>query len=191
MKKFIFFLLAIALFASCKHKATNTEIPSDSIFYLTSDWQNQNGKTLKLNELKGKTLVVVMIYTTCRTACPLLVADMKAIEQKINPAYLDKISLVLVSIDPDTDTPERLKKFAVDRKMDAPHWVFLRGNVAATQEFANVLSMKYKKISPVDFSHSNIISIFNPLGKLVSQEEGTGINAEKVAQKVNETVETN
>ncbi|HQG39036.1 MAG TPA: SCO family protein [Chitinophagales bacterium] len=191
MKKFIFFLIATALFTSCKHKTANTEIPSDSIFYLNSDWQNQNGQTLKLSELKGKTLVVVMIYTTCRTACPLLVADMKAIEQKINPDNLDKVSLVLVSIDPETDTPERLKKFANDRKMDAPHWIFLRGNEAATQEFANVLSMKYKKISPVDFSHSNIISIFNPVGKLVVQEEGTGINAAKVAEKVNETVKAN
>jgi len=51
--------------------------------------------------------------------------------------------------------------------------------------------MKYKKISPVDFSHSNIISIFSPDGTLVSQEEGTSINTQKVADKVNETVKLN
>lgn len=129
-----------------------------------------------------------MIYTSCKTACPILVADMKRIERQIRPAYFDKVSLVLVSIDPETDTPERLAEFAKTGGMDAPRWVFLRSNEAATQEFANVLSMKYKKISPVDFSHSNIISVFNPDGELILQEEGTGINAEKVAGKVNETV---
>ena len=75
--------------------------------------------------------------------------------------------------------------------MSDPQWVFLRSSEAATQEFANVLSMKYKKISPIDFSHSNIISIFNPIGELISQEEGLEINAKKVAEKVNNSVESN
>jgi protein SCO1/2 len=65
------------------------------------------------------------------------------------------------------------------------HWVFLRSNEADTQEFANVLAMKYKKISPVDFSHSNIISIFNKEGKLIMQEEGLEIDVAKVAGEVN------
>ncbi|HNS42092.1 MAG TPA: SCO family protein, partial [Taishania sp.] len=101
------------------------------------------------------------------------------------------VNLVLVSIDPEHDTPEVLKKFAETRRMTEPHWVFLRSNEDATQEFANVLSMKYKKISPVDFSHSNIISIFNPLGELVVQEEGLVINSKKIASKVNEVVSKN
>jgi protein SCO1/2 len=45
--------------------------------------------------------------------------------------------------------------------------------------------MKYKKISPVDFSHSNIISIFNKEGKLIMQEEGLEIDVAKVAGEVN------
>ena len=96
--------------------------------------------------------------------------------------------MVLVSIDPETDTPQRLAEFAKTGGMSAPHWVFLRSNEASTQEFANVLSMKYKKISPIDFSHSNIISIFNTTGELIMQEEGTNIDVGKVAGKVNELV---
>ncbi|MBS1627592.1 MAG: SCO family protein [Bacteroidetes bacterium] len=189
MKKIFFLLISSILFFSCKEKTIKKELPSNSIFYLKSDWQNQNGQTIKLNDLRGKTLVVVMIYTSCKTACPLLVADMKKIEQQIKPNNLNKVSLVLVSIDPKTDTPERLKEFAKTGKMDAAHWVFLRSTEAATQEFANVLSMKYKKISPIEFSHSNIISVFNPDGELVSQEQGTSINVEKVAKEANEIAE--
>lgn len=188
MKQLLFILTAGILFFSCGQNNTKKELPSDSIFHLTSQWQDQRNQSYPLNTLRGKTLVVVMIYTSCKTACPILVADMKRIERQIRPAYFDKVSLVLVSIDPETDTPERLAEFAKTGGMDAPRWVFLRSNEAATQEFANVLSMKYKKISPVDFSHSNIISVFNPDGELILQEEGTGINAEKVAGKVNETV---
>ncbi len=186
--KSLFFLLAGLLFFSCTPDRTKKELPSDSIFHLSSQWEDQRHQSYQLNALRGKTLVVVMIYTTCKAACPILVADMKKIEKQIKPSYLDKVSLVLVSIDPETDTPARLAEFAETGGMDAPHWVFLRSDEAATQEFANVLSMKYKKISPIDFSHSNIISIFNPDGELILQEEGTGIDAKKVAGRVNETV---
>lgn len=191
MKRIIIFIFSLLTLVSCHQKADKVvkELPADSIFHLTSDWQNQNGTTLKLNDLRGKTLVVVMIYTSCKTACPILVADMKRIEKSILEKNLDKISLVLVSIDPEVDTPQRLKEFANTGGMDKSHWVFLRSNEEATQEFANVLSMKYKKISPVDFSHSNIISIFNPDGELIIQEEGANINTQKVAAKVNEVVE--
>jgi protein SCO1/2 len=192
MKKYILILLTLVFFVSCKEQPKVVEeLPSDSIFNLTSNWQDQNGKDLKLADLRGKTLVVVMIYTTCKSACPILVSDMKKIEKDIDPAILNDVSLVLVSIDPTTDTPEVLKKFSETRRMTEPHWVFLRSNEEATQEFANVLSMKYKKISPVDFSHSNIISIFNPLGELVVQEEGLVINSKKIAAKVNEVVTKN
>lgn len=189
MQKLIFLIISIALLQSCNNKTTEIEeLPSDSIFHLTSNWQNQHGEDLKLNDLRGKTLVVVMIYTSCQVACPILVADMKKIENQINKKYLNKTSLVLVTIDPENDTPDILKKFAETRDLTEAHWVFLRSNSLATQEFANVLSMKYKKISPIDFSHSNIISVFDPNGTLVMQEEGTGINSKKVADKVNDIV---
>lgn len=187
MKRLNVFFLFVTMIAACNNVNQQAALPSDSIFNLSSQWQNQDGATLELKNLQGKTLVVVMIYTSCKTACPILVAKMKQIESKISRKNIHNVSLVLVSIDPETDTPKRLKEFAKHNKMDGSQWVFLTSNKAATQEFANVLSMKYKKISPIDFSHSNIISVFNTKGELVSQEEGE-INIEKVLNTVNETL---
>lgn len=190
MRLVAFLVASVLLFSACRNnsKKNINEIPSNSIFNLTSQWQNQNGDTLQLMDLQGKTLVVVMIYTTCKSACPILVSKMRDIESKIDRKDIDKVSLVLVSIDPETDTPPFLKKFAQKNNMDAPQWIFLTSNEQNTNEFANVLSMKYKKISPIDFSHSNIISIFNPEGQLVNQEEGLEINVEKVVATVTKTV---
>ena len=190
MKK-IFLLLTscLVLLTSCKEdKKDETPLPSDSIFNLQTSWQNQDNETIKLNDLKGKTLVVVMIYTSCKVACPILVSNMKKIEQKINPSDLSKVSLVLVSIDPKTDTPEKLTSFAKDNNMEGDQWIFLLCFEKSTQEFANVLSMKYKKISPLDFSHSNIITIFSPDGRMQSQEEGLDVKTDDIAAKVGEVV---
>lgn len=190
MKNILLFLFSVLTILSCNENteqtAQNKENADSSIFLLDSKWQNQDAEELQLKDLKGKNLVMVMIFTSCRTACPILVGDMKKIHAKIEKNKLKDTSLVLISIDPTNDTPEVLKKFAAERNMDSAPWIFLRSDEESTREFANVLAVKYKKISPIEFSHSNIISVFNRNGELVSQEEGSGINSDAVAKTVNE-----
>lgn len=165
-------------------KIATDEISDESIFNLTSTWNTEEGETIQLKDLKGKTLVMVMIYTTCKAACPRLVADMRNIEKEIPKELLPNINFVLVSIDPETDTPEKLKAFAIENYMDDEQWTFLQGSVNGVREFANVLAVKYKQISPLDFSHSNIISVFNSEGELIHQQEGLGVDNKTTISKI-------
>ena len=150
-------------------------------FNLSSKWRTQNDEEVELKDLKGDVLVVVMIYTTCKAACPRLVADMRSINEKVNNK---DVRYVLVSIDPENDTPERLKEFAIENEMDNNQWVFLQGTVDDVREFSNVLAVKYKQISPLDFSHSNIISVFDEQGVLVHQQEGLGVDNKETVDKI-------
>ncbi|MDE1206618.1 SCO family protein [Tenacibaculum larymnensis] len=171
-----------------KEIALATNISESSIFNLTSEWKTEENKSIHLEDLRGKTLVMVMIYTTCKAACPRLVADMRNIEAKIPKKYNSDLQYVLISIDPKNDTPEKLKAFAKENYMDDEHWTFLQGTEESVREFANVLAVKYKQISPLDFSHSNIISVFNPEGELVHQQEGLGVDNKETVASILETV---
>lgn len=191
-------LLAIAvLMFSCKNNSQKTEdvsvteetvdnpeISDMSIFNLPSHWTTQDGKDIELKDLQGKVVAMVMIYTSCKAACPRLVADMRNIEKQIPEDKKDQVQYVFVSIDPETDTPERLKAFAKENKMDDDKWLFLRGTEEDTREFAAVLAVSYKEISPIDFSHSNIISVFNQDGEMVHQQEGLGVDNEETVQAI-------
>ncbi len=150
-------------------------------------WNTEEGELILLEELKGQTLVMVMIYTTCKAACPRLVADMRRIEELVSNAGSNGIRYVLISIDPETDNPKRLKAFAIENSMNGPQWTFLQGTIHSVREFANVLAVKYKQISPMDFSHSNIISVFNAEGILVHQQEGLGVDNEVIVQQIIKT----
>ena len=163
---------------------SDAAISEESIFNLTSQWHTQNGKTIELKDLKGKTLVMVMIYTSCKAACPRLAADMRNIEAQIPDEKIKNTQFVLVSIDPKIDTPDRLKAFAKENFMNGEQWTFLQGTESGVREFANVLSVKYKEISPIDFSHSNIISVFNAKGELVHQQEGLGVDNKETVQSI-------
>lgn len=176
-------------FQSCNKKeaAVKDKPISDlSIYNLPSKWTNQNGQNIEMKDLRGKVLVMVMIYTSCKAACPRLVADMRNIESRLPENIKDNVKLVLISIDPETDTPKRLKEFAIANKMDNDQWEFLRSTEENTREFAAVLAVNYKKIDPLNFSHSNIISVFNAEGELTFQQEGLGVNSDEAIKKITE-----
>ena len=193
MKNIFLSVMASLLIIGCNSKENKQDIKEKpitdlSIYNLPEKWTNQDGQDIELKDLRGKVLVMVMIYTSCKSACPRLTADMRNIEAKIPEEYKDKVQLVLVSIDPEVDTPKRLKDFSIKNKMTGNHWVFLRSNEENTREFAAVLAVNYKKISPIDFSHSNIISIFNAEGELAFQQEGLGVSYDKTISKIKEEV---
>lgn len=198
-------LLTLPLFLGCNNSEKKTETMAEnsnakvsenskisekdkiselSIYNLPSAWTTQDGKTIKMEDLKGKVLAMVMIYTSCKAACPRLVADMRNIEKQIPEDKKDNVKYVFVSIDPETDTPERLKAFAKENQMEDDKWLFLRGNEDDTREFAAVLAVNYKEISPINFSHSNIISVFNQKGELVHQQEGLGVDNNETVQAI-------
>lgn len=195
MKKsiIVFFILLFTL-QSCKDSkkeeiktvAKTKEITDLSIYNLPSNWTTQDGKNIELKSLKGNILVMVMIYTSCKAACPRLVADMRDIEKKLDLKTKKNVKLILVSIDPKTDTPQKLKAFAIANNMNQNPWIFLRSTEDNTREFAAVLAVNYKQISPMEFSHSNIISVFNPDGELVFQQDGLGVNNNETIEKINQ-----
>ncbi len=160
------------------------EIPDMSIYHLPESWTTQYGDPISFVDLKGEPLVVVMIYTACRTACPRLVADMRQIEEKVSKETKEPVKYVMVSIDPENDTPDKLMKFAEDNGMKGDQWLFLRGTDEGVRDFANILSVKYKKINPIDFSHSNIISVFDAQGVLKYQKEGLGLENNEIIKHV-------
>lgn len=181
-------ILCFAIAGCQPQKTDHAEEPIDemSIFQLPSKWQTQNAEDITLSDLKGSVLVTVMIYTSCQVACPRLVADMKNIEKTIGGKTKTPVKYLVVSIDPDVDTPERLKAFAKENNMTDDHWVFLRGTEENTREFANILAVKYASISPVDFSHSNIISVFDKNGVMQHQMEGLSVDNEQTIKAIRE-----
>lgn len=189
MKQVCVLILSCFLLAACHQKKApieplNKELSDLSIYHLPSAWSTHNDETIQLKSLRGKVVVVVMIYTSCKAACPRLIADMKNVFEQLKNEPQEKLQMLLVSIDPKTDTPEHLYEFAKENKMLNPPWLFLRSSESNTREFAAALAVNYKQITPMDFSHSNIISVFNQEGELVHQQEGLTVNNISTVNKI-------
>ncbi len=181
MKNLMYFLLALTMM-SCNKK--NEEISPDSIYHVNSQWEQQEGKEITFSDLKGKVLVTAMIFTSCTTACPRLTSEMKNISKKVGEVNSDDIRYVLITIDPDNDTPEVMKKYLTNYKLNGSEWLFLRGNDEDVRTLANVMAVKYKQISPVEFSHSNIISVYSKDGTLAFQKEGLNVEIDETVDAI-------
>lgn len=186
MKELLYFLIAFILF-SCGKKIE--PLRPDSIYNLDSDWERQDGKKISLSQLKGKVLVTAMIFTSCKTACPRLTSEMRNISRQVGKADPDEIQYLLISIDPETDTPEVMTAYLRSNHFDEKEWSFIRSNEDDTRELANVMAVKYKEITPIEFSHSNIISVYSKKGTLVFQKEGLDENTETIVKEIKNQIE--
>ena len=207
MKKITPFLFAISFVAiigcsqqkpeakadCCKNEqkeinnAKTTDFSDASLFLLDSSWENQNADSVSLKQFEGKVIVAAMIFTHCPTACPRIVSDMKGIEASLTADEKKQVQFLLLSMDPMRDTPERMREFANDHRLDAD-WQLVRSNQNGTTELAHVLGVKVKPLAEGGFDHSNIINILNREGEIVSQQNGLNLPAEPSLEAIRKVI---
>ena len=90
----------------------------------------QDGKTLHFYDdlIKEKVFVISFIYTSCRDICPLATSRLAELQEKLGDSMGRDIFFYSISIDPENDTPSRLKQYA-DTFGAGPGWLFLTGNL--------------------------------------------------------------
>lgn len=92
------------------------------------NFTNQRNQPVSLGDLRGKVWVASFIFTSCSIECAYLVRRLKIMQDKL--ASRDDVVLVSFSLDPKTDTPERLMGFARRHGEDNDKWHFLTGDEA-------------------------------------------------------------
>lgn len=163
-------------------------ISGESVYNLTSTWTSQKEETFQLSHFRNKIVIEAMVFTHCESACPRLVADMKRLESSLTETELQKITFLLISMDPDRDTPSRFREFAADHKLNE-NWTLLSSNQDATTEIANVLGVRVKKLEDGGFDHSNVIFVLDVEGVIVDQQDGFAVEQEEIVKLIKQLVQ--
>ncbi|MGJ5181217.1 SCO family protein [Bradyrhizobium oligotrophicum] len=90
---------------------------------------DQDGRRLNFYRdlVRGRTVAIDFIFTSCSTFCPMLTANFRTVQQQLEARVGKDIALISVSIDPFTDTPARLKEFSAPFE-PGPGWTFVTGS---------------------------------------------------------------
>jgi len=175
----------------CAKKGTNTEeclkVTDLSLFNITSKWITQNQDTISFSHFSGKLTIIAMVFTHCESACPRIVADIKRIEKEFSKVELEKVNFVLVSMDPERDTPKRFLEFAKENQIDNS-WTMISSDENSTMEIANLLGVRIKKMSNGGFDHSNTIHLLNKNGEILFQQNGLQTEPRETILKIQDNI---
>jgi protein SCO1 len=166
-RRFWSIIICSAALAACEgskpqFKSTDiTGAPYGHSFELT----DHTGKPRRLEDFRGKAVVLFFGFTHCPDICPTTLADIShAIKQLGSDA--DRVQMLMVSIDPERDTPESLAKYVT--AFD-PRFLGMYGDAAATQRTAKEFKVYYEKRktgSSYSVDHSGQSYVIDPQGRL-------------------------
>ena len=138
-----------------------------SVYELEGRWRDQSGAVRSLAEWRGTPVLLAMIYTHCTATCPLAVSELKRIA-----AFDPDVRFVLVSLDPARDDVSRLADYAAERALDPSRWTLLTGSDADVRDLAATLDVRYRRVTPQDLAHSNLITFLDREGRVARQASG-------------------
>ena len=119
---------------------------------------NQDGQKVRFysDVLKDKVVIINTFFTTCVSVCPPMNRNLEKIQEVLGDRLGKDAFLVSISVDPETDTPPRLKEYS--RRFHArPGWLFLTG----TKENVNWALYKLGQYVETRDDHTTIIIIGN------------------------------
>ena len=129
------------------------------------EMNDENGQPVRVDQLKGKWSLLFFGYTFCPDICPTTLAQLRQVKSELPKEALERLQVVLVSVDPNRDTPAQLKQYLGYFDKD---FRGLTGSLDATQKLANGLSIPF---IPADTSkpgytvdHSGNLALIGPDG---------------------------
>jgi protein SCO1/2 len=130
---------------------------------------NQDGKTVTDADFKGKNILIYFGYTYCPDMCPTGLQSMSRALDQLGPDA-GKVQPLFVTIDPDRDTPEKLKEYDAEFH---PKIVGLTGTAAQVSTIAKEYQVYYAKGEKVDehdymMDHSSLIYLMSTDGTLIA-----------------------
>lgn len=141
---------------------------------------DQSGRPFGSADLEGQVYVVNFFFTNCPSICPTLMEATARLQRRYEEAGVDRIPLISITVDPETDTPERLREYGELYGVDPDRWRLLTGEPAEIRE---LLEKGFKVAignpqapggGPYDIAHSGKLFIVDGQGwtRCVSSASG-------------------
>jgi protein SCO1/2 len=157
---------------------------------------NQDGKTIRIQDYKGKALLLTFIYTRCQdpNQCTLMSSNFAAIDQELQkqPELYGKTHLLSISFDPAYDTPKVLRSYGAahtGKYSDETfaHWEFASGSADEVKGIAKFFGLRYYQDTSSGTEqviHSLRTAVIGPDGKIVKVYRGNEWKPEDLIKDV-------
>ena len=136
-----------------------TKPPEDEAWLSRFELTERSGKTVKSEDLLGQPYLVSFFFSTCPSICVQQNQKLKELQDEFEG---DGVRFVAISVDPETDTPERLQEYAARFGADKDQWLFMTGDLLYIRRIGAEIFQQ-----PVDKKfHTERFVLVDPEGKI-------------------------
>ena len=129
------------------------------------DLIDQDGNRVTNEDLKGKVVLINFIYANCKETCPMMVHKFMDIIKEMPEEMGKSLRLLSITMDPERDSAEALKKFSGELHADTSYWSFLTGDKEIVDKVLKGFNFFYKKNEDGEsFAHANKIVLLDKKG---------------------------
>jgi len=143
---------------------------------------DQSGTTVRSESLRGHALVVSFVFTTCVEACPLITAQLARLQARVRAEGLERVRFVSITLDPVTDTPEVLRRYADAYVIDRARWHLLTG---VPEDVARVI--RAFGLSPAGrdrAAHGSLVVLVDGQGRIVERRTDLELDPDRLLAAV-------
>lgn len=179
-------VMVLCLALACSALSGDAADERRSLFRLETSWSDDGGQPHRLGDLGGEVQVVVLFYTLCPGTCPMTVKALQMLSRSEKYAIGGATKFVLVTVDPERDSPEVLRDYRRTMQLGKQRWRLLRGTASDVRKLAALLGFNYEQIESGEFEHSNLVTVLNSRGEIVHQQKGAGGDLAELAAAIRE-----
>jgi protein SCO1/2 len=146
---------------------------------------DQHGRTIVLDSLKGKLVLIDFIYTSCPGPCEMMTAKIAAAARELKERLGKQVAIVSVTLDPEHDKPDQLLKFAREQGAEQPGWLFLTGSPEQIEALMARFRLKRQREPDGSIDHVTIIYLLGRDGREVRIYNTSTIKSARLAADIN------
>ena len=153
------------------HNPAQAEFPGNSVYQLKVPLVDQDAHKTRWDEAPKGPRIVSMFYSNCDFVCPMLFEAIKIVEAGLPAESRQRLSVGLVSLDPQRDNPAVLKRTANQRSIDETRWRLYRADAADVRKLAATLGIQYRQLTGGEFNHSTVLILLDAQGRVMARTE--------------------
>lgn len=150
--------------------------------------QDTDHRTVALDALRGKPLIINLVYTGCSHTCPLVLQTLQpAVERAEELLGEDSFNVATIGFDVRQDTPERMRAFARSQGIDLPNWQFLSADQATIDSLMQDVGFTVYPSSQ-GFDHLAQTTLVDQEGRLYRHVYGAAFAVPAIVEPLKELV---
>jgi protein SCO1/2 len=149
---------------------------------------DQDARPFASSSLRGRAVLVDFIFTNCGGPCPIQTGLHAAVQRRLAPELRERVALVSISVDPERDTPERLRAYALARGADLSNWWFLTGPKPAVEAALRGFAIGVDARAGAELLHTTASFVLDPAGRIARRLTGIEHSPEELEAALREVL---